>query len=165
MKLKLMLLLNVSILSLLVTGCGQNLNGSYTGLDQITQSTTTGTTGSFVPSTGQNSSSAMTMNLTQNGDSVTGTWSDTSTGLTGSIQGTMSGGSLGSITMMSTGTGTSISYGSSSLISGCTFTGSLNYSSNQLSGSLGAINGATSYGSYSQCTGITRTLQLNQSSN
>jgi len=159
MKLKLMLLLNVSILSLLVTGCGQNLNGSYTGLDQITQATPTAATGSYVGSTGQNSSSQMTMSLTQNGDNVTGTWSDTSTGLTGSIQGSLSGGSLGSITMMSTSSGTS-SYGSSSLISGCTFTGSLNYSNNVLSGSLGAINGATSYSSYSQCTGITRTLSL-----
>ena len=163
MKLKLMLL-NVGILSLLVTGCGKNLNGNYTGIDQVTQ-TATGTTGSYVPSTGANQSSSMTMALTQNGESVTGTWNDAQSGLSGSIQGTMSGGSLGSIIMMSSGTTGTTGYSSygSSYLTGCTFTGSLNIGdNNMISGSLGATGSSSSYGGVSQCTGVTRTLQLNQ---
>jgi hypothetical protein len=157
MKLKLMLL-NVGILSLLVTGCGKNLNGNYTGTDTLAQ-TATGATGSYQPTNGYGSQMGqMTVALTQSGDTVTGTWTESvngQSGITGKITGVMSGGSLGSIQMYPTGTV------SSSAGVGCSYTGSLNIGDNNLlSGTLTSA-GSTSGSSYG-CTGYTSSLNLYQ---
>jgi hypothetical protein len=162
MKLKLMLL-NVGLLSLIASGCGQNLNGSYTGTETFQQTAATGTTGSFVPS-GYGSSFAQitTMTLSQNGDSVTGNYTETissgaSTSMTGTITGTMSGGSLSNVQMYPSGTMATSVAGSS-----CDYTGTLNIgSNNMLSGTLTALGSVTG-GGYGNCTGYTAVINLNQ---
>jgi hypothetical protein len=160
MKLKLMLL-NVGILSLIATGCGKNLNGSYTGTETFQQTATTGTTGSYVPSGYGSGFAQMTMSLTQNGDTVTGTYNETissgaSTTVSGQITGSMSGGTLSNVQMYPSGTMSTSIAGAS-----CQYTGSLSIGSNNLlSGTLTAL-GSTTGSSYG-CTGYTAVINLYQ---
>jgi hypothetical protein len=151
---------SLGLFAVAFSGCGKNLNGNYNGYDSVVASSTSnistvgtnGTTGTAV-------NNQMTMSLSDNGSSVSGTWQD-QTG-SGTLQGTIQGGQLSNVILLKNSTsGLTGSVGSYNLDYGCTsYSGNLNIGNdNELTGSLTA-NAVATYGS-SQCTGFTRTFNL-----
>jgi hypothetical protein len=158
MKLK-YAVITLGFFAVLFSGCGKNLNGNYNGYDSVVATNTATTSNITTGSSGTAVNNQMTMNLTDNGSSVSGTWQDQSG--SGTLQGTIQGGSLSNVVLLkSSTTGLTASAGNFNLDYGCTsYTGSLNIGSdNELTGSLTA-SAVSTYGSTS-CTGFTRTFNL-----
>jgi hypothetical protein len=157
MKLK-YVVVSIGVLAVtLFSGCGKNLNGSYSGYDSVVATSTTSNISTVGASTAENNQ--MTMSLQDNGNTVTGNWQD-QTG-SGTLQGTINGGTLSDVILLKNSTtGLTQSVGTYNLDYGCTsYTGNLNIGNdNELTGSLTA-NAVTTYGS-SQCAGFTRTFNL-----
>jgi hypothetical protein len=159
MKLK-YVVVSIGVLAVtLLSGCGKNLNGSYSGYDSVvaTNTATTSNISTTGASTAENNQ--MTMSLQDNGNTVTGTWQD-QTG-SGTFQGTINGAQLSNVILLkSSTTGLTQSIGTYNLDYGCeSYSGNLNIGNdNELTGSLTA-NAVSTNGS-SQCTGFTRTFNL-----
>jgi hypothetical protein len=165
----------LAVVGTVLTGCGKNITGNYTGMETITQAAPAGQTNNQQQYAGMNqpTSAQITMNLTQNGDSVTGTYQETGTSsASGTITAVLADGQLTNVYMTQNSQpqaqGTTTMYYNSPLSqcpTGTSFTGNLSIGDNDmLSGSLGLLGGGQSYGAMGGfggaygCTGITRTL-------
>jgi hypothetical protein len=163
MKLK-YVMVSIGVLAVtLVSGCGKNLNGNYSGYDSVVATNTATTSNiSTAGAASEAENNQMTMSLQDNGNTVTGNWQD-QTG-SGTLQGTINGGQLSNVILLKSSTsGLTQSVGTYNLDYGCTsYSGNLSIGNdNELTGSLTA-NAVSTYGS-SQCAGFTRTFNLTHS--
>lgn len=117
------------------SGCGTQYTGTYQGQETVTQQ---GTTQNY----------AVTMQLAQSGQSVTGSYTSAS-GMTGTITGTSSGNTLTGVTL--TMTGGTTAYTGSSIYGGSGYNCNMSYqapvmtfNNNQLSGTFSINNTTTS---------------------
>ncbi len=122
-----MLALGLVTIAVTSAGCGQSISGNYTLNETLANSQLTSTTCQ---------SSTATLNLVSSNNNVNG--SATNTCFTETLVGTQSGNQITGITwtLIPSATSMTTTYGSTSAQTSCVYTGSLNVSQGELSGSL-----------------------------